>query len=57
MTHSHQNFPFYWYRTVLKSPSWHASVRDGLAEACPQAVWMSAPEYFELLRCYLEERR
>ena len=55
VTHSHQNFPFYWYRTVLKSPSWHASVRDGLAEVCPQAVWMSAPEYFELLKCYLEE--
>jgi len=49
--------PFYWFRTVLKTPTWHLAVKEGIEKADPQAVWLNGPEYFELLRCYYEERQ
>lgn len=48
-------FPFFWYRTVLKSPSWHLAVKERIEILDKNAVWCSGPEFFELLRCYLEE--
>lgn len=50
----HVDFPFYWFRCVLKSPTWYASVRDTLAQNNPDVVWCTGPEFFELLKCYLE---
>ena len=51
----HPSVPFYWFRTILQTPSWHASVKEQIESANPDAVWLDAPSYFELLRCLLEE--
>ncbi len=51
----HPSIPFYWYRTILQTPSWHARVREKIESANANAVWLDAPSYFELLRCLLEE--
>ena len=53
---AHPGFPFYWYRSILKSPTWHANVKKALERKDGNVVWLSGPEFFELLRCYLEER-
>lgn len=52
---AHPDFPFYWYRAVFKQPSWFVSVHDLVQQQRSDAVWMSAPDFFELLRCYAEE--
>lgn len=51
----HPSIPFYWYRTILQTPSWHAAVRNKIESENEKAVWLDAPSYFELLRCMLEE--
>ena len=51
----HPSVPFYWFRTILQTPSWHASVKEQIESANPDAIWIDAPSYFELLRCLLEE--
>ena len=51
----HPSVPFYWFRTILQSPSWHASVKNRIEAENPDAVWLDAPSYFELLRCLIEE--
>lgn len=56
-TTDHVAFPFYWFRCVLKTPTWYAAVRDGLAQKKAEVVWCTGPEYFELLRCYLETNK
>jgi len=53
----HVDFPFYWFRCVLKTPSWYKSVKETLDEKSPKVVWCTGPEYFELLRCYLETNK
>jgi len=50
---NHPECPFYWYRAVLKTPSWYATVRDGI-DGQDNIAWVSGPEFFELLKCYLE---
>ncbi|MBR1575433.1 MAG: hypothetical protein IJ654_03175 [Bacteroidales bacterium] len=52
---AHPEFPFYWYRSILKSPTWHANVKKALERKNSHVAWLSGPEFFELLRCYLEE--
>lgn len=54
-TGAHTGFPFYWFRTVLQTPSWHLQLKEELERESPDIVWLSAPEFFELLRCYIEE--
>jgi hypothetical protein len=46
----------YWFRSILKSPAWYVSVKALLEQSNPEIVWMSGSEYFELLKCYLEEQ-
>ena len=53
---NHTECPFYWFRAVLKTPSWYVNVKSLLDQSNPEIVWMSGPEYFELLKCYLEEQ-
>lgn len=48
----HPDFPFYWFRAIIKTPSWYVDVKDKLESSDPDVVWMSAPDFFELLRCY-----
>lgn len=48
--------PFHWSRCILKSPAWYNEV---VREACrlePSIRLLDAPSYFELLRCWLQER-
>ena len=52
----HPDRPFYWFRSILKSPAWYVSVKGLLEQSNPEIVWMSGPEYFELMKCYLEEQ-
>ena len=52
----HTECPFYWFRAILKSPAWYVSVKTLLEQSNPEIVWMTAPDYFELMRCYLEEQ-
>ena len=54
-TKNHTDCPFYWFRAVLKTPSWYVNVYEDLKKHNPEIVWTSGPEFFELLRCYLEE--
>ena len=51
----HPGTPFYWFRTILRSPSWHLELKNGIENIDKNAVWVSGPEFFELLRCYLQE--
>lgn len=53
---SHTDCPFYWFRAVLKSPTWYVNVKTLLDKSNPEIVWMSGPEFFELMKCYLEEQ-
>ncbi len=48
----HPDFPFYWFRAIIKTPSWYVDVKDKLEASDPDVVWMSALDFFELLRCY-----
>ena len=50
-------FPFYWFRVVLKSPSWYKAVKEEVEKTSTNVVWLDGPSYFELLRCYLEEQQ
>lgn len=52
----HTNMPFYWFRAVLKTPTWYVTTYENLKKNDPNIVWTSGPEFFELLRCYLEEQ-
>jgi len=46
--------PFTWIRTILKSPTWHKGVKDYLESANSNIAVLSGPEFYELMRCYLE---
>lgn len=50
-----RGMPFNWFRTILKTPTFHLQLKEALEKADPSIVWLNGPEYFELLRCYLEE--
>lgn len=47
--------PFYWFRNILKSPSWYASVMEELRSLDPDVELLDAPAFFELMRLYLEQ--
>jgi hypothetical protein len=49
--------PFHWFRTILKSPSWHAKVAAELSRLDPSVEVVSAPVFFELLRRHLADPR
>ena len=57
MLSQHPEFPFYWIRTILKSPTWHKGVKEYIEAKSPNYVVLDAPSYFELLRCYLEQNQ
>ena len=51
----HPDFPFYWGRAVLQTPSWYVEVKEGVEKLRPDFAWLTGPEFFELLRMYLKE--
>ena len=49
------NQPFYWFRNILKRPSWYAEVMEELRTLDPDVELLDAPAFFELMRLYLEQ--
>jgi len=47
--------PFHWFRTILKSPTWHLNVVNELNTQEPDLELLDAPTFFELYRIYLEQ--
>ncbi len=47
--------PFHWFRTILKTPTWHLNVVNELKEQNPRLELLDAPTFFELYRIYLKE--
>ncbi len=41
---------FHWFRTILKSPSWHAALVEKVTQADRQVTFVTADVFFELLR-------
>ena len=54
MITDHPERPFYWIRTILKTPTWHKGVKDYMEANDKNVAVLSGPEFYELLRCYLE---
>ncbi|WP_262245894.1 GxGYxYP domain-containing protein [Parapedobacter soli] len=47
--------PFFWVRSVLKSPTWYGSIVDEIKKRDPNITLVDAPTFFELYRIYLKE--
>lgn len=47
--------PFHWFRTILKTPTWHLDVVNELKVEDPKLELLDAPTFFELYRIYLEQ--
>lgn len=50
-----RDLPCFWFRTVLKSPSWHAAVVATLREIAPEIEVVTAPVLFARLREHLAQ--
>ncbi len=48
---------YHWFRTILKSPGWHADAAAELQRREPRATIVTAPEFFLLLRETLRQPR
>lgn len=55
-TNIYQNpaHPFHWFRSILKTPSWHWQVVNQLKEMNSNAQLLDAPTFFQLYRNYLQ---
>ena len=51
-----RQLPFHWFRCILKSPQWYNRVVEEACRMDPSLQLLDAPAFFELLRCWLEER-
>jgi hypothetical protein len=49
-----RKLPFHWFRSILNSPDWYASVYEKVREANPRMELLDAPTFFELYRIYLK---
>jgi len=48
--------PFFWVRSVLKSPTWYRTIVEEIKNRI-QIVPVDAPTFFELYRIYLHENQ
>jgi hypothetical protein len=46
--------PFHWFRTIMKSPTWHIQTYEHLKEINPGIILLDARDFFELYQVYLE---
>ncbi len=53
-TVSQRPIPFHWFRTIMKSPTWHIKTYEHLKEIDPNIVLLDARDFFELYQVYLE---
>lgn len=51
-----RSLPFHWFRTILKSPTWHCQLKEEVEQRDSSIVFLTAPDFFELLKIYAEER-
>ncbi len=49
-----RTLPFHWFRAILQSPEWFASVYEKARAANPRLELLDAPTFFELYRIYLK---
>lgn len=47
--------PFYWFRNILKDPTWYVKVVEDLKKKDPKIELLDAPTFFELYRIYLQQ--
>lgn len=47
--------PFGWYRSILKSPTWHKQIVEHIKSIEPSIELLDAPTFFELYRRWLNE--
>lgn len=47
--------PFGWYRSILKSPTWHKQIMERISTIEPRIELLDAPTFFELYRRWLKE--
>lgn len=50
-----EGFPFHWFRTILKSPTWHAQMMEAVQKESPSVTLLDMPTFFELLKLYLQQ--
>jgi hypothetical protein len=46
--------PFHWFRSILKTPTWHWQVVNELKKKDPHTQILDAPAFFQLYRSYLQ---
>lgn len=51
-----RSLPFHWFRTILKSPTWHCHLKAEVERRDSTIVFLPAPDFFALLKLYAEER-
>ena len=49
--------PFFWVRSVLKSPTWYTTITEEIKKRDPNIVVVDVPTFFELYRIYLRENQ
>ena len=49
--------PFHWYRNILKSPTWYIELYEEIKRIDSNIELLAAPEFFELLRQYLNNKK
>lgn len=54
---SQGSMPFHWFRCILKSPLWYEQVVNEARRKDPDITLLSAPEFFELYRMWLQEQK
>jgi len=47
--------PFHWFRTILRTPSWHVELMTEVHRLAPNIELLDAPTFFELYRLWLRE--
>lgn len=47
--------PFHWFRSILKTPTWHLDIAEELRKTDPRIEFLDAPTFFALYRIFLEE--
>jgi len=50
-----QPVPFHWFRTILRTPTWHVEAMEEVHRLNPKVELLDAPTFFELYRIWLRD--
>ena len=53
--HRSEIISFHWFRSILKTPTWHLNVENEVIQQNPKVEFLDAPTFFELYRIYLKK--